>query len=215
MDLRKEPVMPSTFGDDLKHMVRDATSGARDRLTAIQGGVEPALGRFKALPAATKKKIAVAGVAVAVLGLGLAMRGKTPVTPRAEQDFDRPQVRASEVRMAQAESPRPARSHAKPFAEGKAEEKQGDYKAAAESYATAARKGDSRGMQKLVAMTRARKCEARSEAADALGTFRSKKAKAALKKLSRSHFKDESKTPGIFSCSSRRAAQKALERQRG
>jgi hypothetical protein len=199
--------MPSTLSDDLKSM-------ARDRLTAIQGGVEPALGKFKALPAATKKKIAIAGAAVAVLGLGLAMRGKTPVTPRSE-DFDRPQVRASDVRPAQVESPRPTHAQAKPYAAGKAEEKQGDYKAAAESYATAARKGDARGMNKLVAMTRARKCEARSEAADALGNFRSKKAKAALNKLARSRFKDESRTPGIFSCSSRRAAQKALERQRG
>jgi len=199
--------MPSTFSDDLKTM-------ARDRLTAIQGGGENALSKFKALPAATKKKIAIAGAAVAVLGLGLAMRGKTPVTPRSE-DFDRPAVRTADVRPAQVDSPRPMRAQAKPYAAGKAEEKQGDYKAAAESYATAARKGDARGMNKLVAMTRAHKCEARSEAADALGSFRSKKAKAALKKLARSHFKDESKTPGIFSCSSRRAAQKALERQRG
>jgi hypothetical protein len=199
--------MPSTFSDDLKTM-------ARDRLTAIQGGGESALGKFKALPSATKKKIAIAGAAVAVLGLGLAMRGKTPVTPRSE-DFDRPQVRTSDLRPAQVDSPRPARAQAKPYAAGKAEEKQGDFKSAAESYAAAARKGDARGMNKLVAMTRARKCEARSEAADALGNFRSKKAKAALKKLARSHFKDESKTPGIFSCSSRRSAQKALERQRG
>jgi hypothetical protein len=199
--------MPSTFTDDLK-------TTARDRLTAIQGGLEPALGKFKALPAATKKKIAIAGAAVAILGLGLAMRGKTPVTPRSE-DFDRPQVKTADIRPSQVESPRPTRAQAKPYAAGKVEEKQGDFKAAAESYATAARKGDVRGMNKLVAMTRARKCEARSEAADALGTFKSKKAKAALKKLARSHFKDETRNPGIFSCSSRRAAQKALEHQRG
>jgi len=67
-------------------------------------------------------------------------------------------------------------------------------------------KGDKRGLSKLVAMTHAPKCEARSEAADQLGTFRSKKATAALKKLARGRFKDESRTPGIFSCSSRRAA---------
>jgi hypothetical protein len=64
-------------------------------------------------------------------------------------------------------------------------------------------------------MTRAPKCEARSEAADALGSFRSRKATAALKRLSRARFKDESRSPGIFSCSSRRAARKALEEQRG
>src|SRR5207248_894196 len=35
----------------------------------------------------------------------------------------------------------------------------------------------------------------------------------AEKKQARARFKDEPKSPGIFSCSSRRAAQKALERQ--
>jgi hypothetical protein len=114
----------------------------------------------------------------------------------------------------QTEAPRPpARAAQKSYAVGKAEEKHGEYKAAAESYLVAAKKGDSRGLKKLVAMTHAPKCEARSEAADALGTMRSKKATAALKKLARSRFKDESRSPGIFSCSSRRAAQKALERQ--
>ncbi|HEY4771361.1 MAG TPA: hypothetical protein VIH51_12085, partial [Myxococcales bacterium] len=86
--------MPSTFTDDLKHMVKDAASGARDRLTAIQGGVQPTLVKMRALPAATKKKIAVAGVAVAVLGLGLAVRGKSP---RSERIVDGPSFRASNV----------------------------------------------------------------------------------------------------------------------
>jgi hypothetical protein len=62
-------------------------------------------------------------------------------------------------------------------------------------------------------MSKARKCEARSEAADALGTLRDRRAVVALKKLARSKFRDEPANPGIFSCSSRRAAQKALERR--
>ena len=204
--------MPSTFTDDLKHMVKDAASGARDRLTAIQGGVQPTLVKMRALPAATKKKIAVAGVAVAVLGLGLALRGGK--SPRSERIADGPSLRASNVSEMQSEAPRPAvRAAQRSFAVGKAEEKHGEYKAAAESYLVAAKKGDARGLKKLVAMTYAPKCEARSEAADALGTMRSKKATAALKQLARSRFKDESRSPGVFSCSSRRAAQKALERQ--
>src|SRR5205823_4853322 len=73
--------------------------------------------------------------------------------------------------------------------------------------------GNLRALTKLLAMTHAKKCEARSEAADALGTLRGKKAKLALKKLAHAKFKDEARSPGIFSCSSRRAAQKALERQ--
>jgi hypothetical protein len=204
--------MPSTFTDDLKHMVKDAASGARDRLTAIQGGVQPTLVKMRALPAATKKKIAVAGVAVAVLGLGLAVRGGK--SPASERIADRPTLRGSDLGDLQMDAPRPpARAAQRSYAVGKAEEKHGEFKAAAESYLVAARKGDGRGLKKLVAMTHAPKCEARSEAADALGTMKSKKAIAALKKLARSRFKDESRSPGIFSCSSRRAAQKALERQ--
>jgi len=71
--------MPSTFTDDLKHMVKDAASGARDRLTAIQGGVQPTLLKMRALPAATKKKIRRRRRGGGVLGLGLAVRGgKSP-----------------------------------------------------------------------------------------------------------------------------------------
>jgi hypothetical protein len=202
----------TSFTDDLKHMVRDAASGARERLTSIQGGVEPTLGRIRALPAATKKKIAICGAAIAVLGIGLAMRGeKTVVAPKEE----RSPVRAADFRAVQAEAPRPSRVAERSYAVAKAGYKQGDYRSAAENYAAAARKGDKRGLKKLVAMTHSPKCEARSEAADALGTLRSKKATAALKTLVRGRFKDESPTAGIFSCSSRRAAQKALERQRG
>ena len=98
---------------------------------------------------------------------------------------------------------------------GRAKDAERAFKAAAENYAEAARQGNGRALNKLVAMTRAPKCEARSEAADALGTLHNKKARAALKKLSVSRFKDESRTPGIFSCSSRRAAEKALDKQRG
>jgi hypothetical protein len=199
----------TSFTDDLKHMVRDAATGARDRLTAIQGGVQPALGKVRALPAATKKKIVISGAAIGILALGLALRGES-----AARSVEHPRVRTSDLRAVQAEAPRPAaRAAERSYAVGKAEEKQGEFKSAAESYLTAARKGDARGLKKLVAMTHAPKCEARSEAADALGTLRSKKATAALRKLAKGHFKDESRTPGIFSCSSRRAAKKALEHQ--
>jgi len=204
--------MPSTsFTDDLKHMVRDAASGARERLISIQGGVQPMMSRLRALPAATKKRIAICGAAVVVLGIGLAMRGeRTQAAPKEE----RPPVRAADFRAVQAEAPRPSRVGERSYAVAKAEFRQGDYKSAAENYAEAVRKGDKRGLNKLVAMTHAPKCEARSEAADALGTLKSKKATAALKTLARARFKDESPTAGIFSCSSRRAAKKALERQR-
>jgi hypothetical protein len=163
-----------------------------------------------ALSRDTKLKIGASVAALAVLAGGLALRGRRPPAER------RASIGTSDRGAAPpAELPRPSRAAKVSYSTGKTEESQGEYKAAAQDYAAAARKGDARGLKKLVAMTRAPKCEARSEAADALGTFRSRKATAALKRLSRARFKDESRSPGIFSCSSRRAARKALEEQRG
>jgi len=199
--------MPSQgFSDDLKHMVRDTTTGARERLGALQRGLQSGLGRMRALPSATKMKIGVCVACVGVFAVGLAMRGEGHPTNHGSS------FRISDVGSASAaEVARPTRAAHKSYAVGKAEESQGSYKAAAQSYALAARKGDVRGFNKLVAMTRAPKCEARSEAADALATLRGKKATATLKRLARANFKDESRAPGIFSCSSKRAALKALE----
>jgi hypothetical protein len=166
--------------------------------------------RMRALSQGTKLKIGACVAVLAVLAGGLALRGGRAPTNH------RPSIVASDRGAAPAaEVPRPARAARMSYASARTEESQGEYKAAAQDYAEAARKGDARGLKKLVAMTRARRCEARSEAADALGTFRSRKATAALKRLSRARFRDESRTPGMFSCSSRRAAQKALEEQRG
>jgi len=69
-------------------------------------------------------------------------------------------------------------------------------------------------VDRLVAMTHANTCAERSKAAEALAGVHNRKAVAALKKLAKSRFKDESASPGLFSCSSRRAAQRALEQQK-
>jgi hypothetical protein len=197
--------MPETsFSDDLKHMVRTTTDRARERLNSAQNGLGPMLANLRALPKPTKIKIGACAAAIVLFVGGLALRGKS-----AAPIADDPPVRTSDVRPAPAE----ARQSARNYAAGKAEQANGSYRAAAESYASAARQGNKRALTKLVAMTHAKKCEARSEAADALGTLHGKKAKAALKRLAHAKFKDEPRNPGIFSCSSRRAAQKALERQ--
>ncbi|MCA1828936.1 MAG: hypothetical protein ABR567_13395 [Myxococcales bacterium] len=69
-------------------------------------------------------------------------------------------------------------------------------------------------VDRLVAMTHAKTCAERSKAAEALASVHNHKAVAALKKLAGSKFKDESASPGLFSCSSRRAAQRALGQQK-
>jgi hypothetical protein len=203
--------MPETsFTDDFKHMVRHTADRARERIASVQSGLPSALNTIRAWPRATKIKVGASVAAIALFVGGIVVRGKG-AAPVAE----RPAVRTADVRPPAVRPPAPAetRQAARNLAAGKAEESSGSYRAAAENYAAAARQGNKRALSKLVAMTHAKKCEARSEAADALGTLRGKKAKVALKKLARARFKDEPKSPGIFSCSSRRAAQKALERQ--
>jgi adenylate cyclase len=206
----------SSFSDDLKHMVQHTAARARERLAVAQSGLQPAMANLRALPKATKIKIA-AGIGAGVLLVGgMALRGNTPSAPdravdrAAERMAERPAVRTSDLRATPKVEKREA---ARNYAVGKSEEKQGSYRAAAESYAEAAKKGNKKALSKLVAMTHAKKCEVRSEAADALGTVKGKKARTALKKLAKTRFKDEARAPGIFSCSSKRAAEKALERQ--
>jgi hypothetical protein len=206
----------SSFSDDLKHMVQHTAARARERLAVAQNGLQPALGRLSALPKATKIKIGACIAAGVLFVGGMALRGgssssapERAVDRAAERMAERSAVRTSNLVSTKPEKREAARS----YAVGKTEEKQGSYRNAAESYAEAAKKGNKKALNKLVAMTHARKCEARSEAADALGTLKGKKARTALKKLAKARFKDESRTPGIFSCSSKRAAEKALERQ--
>lgn len=172
---------------------------------ASQGFTDDLKYVLRALLRPTKMKIGAAcAAAVAVLVVALALRGEArPMTHRTVARTSRPAI---------ADAPRPARAASKSSVAGSPEESRGGYKTVAQSYATAAQKGDARGLDKLVAMTRDPKCEARSEAADALGSVRNTKAVAALTRLAASDFKDEPKLPGIFSCSSRRAAQKALEK---
>ena len=193
----------TTFTDDLKHVARHTMAEARRR-------TQMTILRWHALPRDTKKKVAAGVAAFALLGGGLALRGSAPEAARRT-----PVAIRNETKATLADVRPPTRSGERSYAVGKVEESQGSYKAAAENYAEAARHGSARALNKLVAMTHSPKCDVRSEAADALGTVKNKKARLALKKLATGRFKDEPRTPGIFSCSSRRAAEKALEKQRG
>lgn len=201
--------MSSTrFADDLKWFVRSATERVRSVAATSKRRLELLKLQLSTLPAATRVRLAVAASAVVIFAGALALRGN-PSTGSHNA------MAVPEVRLA---TPKP-QAHSvssaaqRTYAAGKAQEAEGSYRTAAESYAEAARQGDSRGIEKLVAMTRAPKCDARSEAADALAGFHTRRAVAALRKLQRAHFRDEPANPGIFGCNSRRAAAKALEKQ--
>jgi hypothetical protein len=194
--------MPSThFSDDLKYVVRETMAGARRAASAVQA-------RLRAMPRGSKLRLTLAAFAVLVLAAGVSMRGRAQeprhaVMKTSGLHLTRHRPKETELTATSQRS----------LAVGKAQQTQGSYREAAESYAAAARQGDARGLQKLVAMTSAPKCQARAEAADVLATFRgNKRAAAALKKLQQTQFDDEPRNPGIFACDSHRAARKALDK---
>jgi hypothetical protein len=201
--------MPSTrFTDDVKWLLRSAVGRAQRLWSLAQAQLTVLPARMRALPVASRVRVLAVVAAVAVFAGALALRGPSA---KAQGKMEVPEVRLASVKT-QARTVTSAAQRT--YATGKAEEANGSYRTAAESYAEAARQGDARGIEKLVAMTRAPKCEARSEAADALAGFRNKRAVAALRKLEHGHFKDEGANPGIFGCNSRKAAQKALAKQK-
>ena len=204
--------MPSTrFSDDLKYVLRETMARARSGAAAAQARLAPAGARLRAMSRRSKLRITLATFAVLVFAVGVSLRGRAQSPQHAV-------MKTSGLHLTRHRQKEPELTAVaqRSFAVGKAQQSQGSYREAAESYATAARQGDLRGLQKLVAMTSAPKCQARAEAADALATFRGNKhAVAALKKLQRTRFEDEPRNPGLFACDSHRAAQKALDRLGG
>lgn len=182
--------MPSSLLDDSRYAVRNG------------------LARWSALAPATRFKIGAAVSVVVGFVVALALRSGTP-TSEARSSIGAVHARVETT----TDIVRPAREIHRGRGAAR-EEAKAAAKPSAQTYADAARKGDARAFKKLIAMTRAPSCDVRSDAADALSSFHSRKATAALKKLSHAKFRDEARSPGIFSCNSRRAAQKALEKQR-
>jgi HEAT repeat protein len=116
-----------------------------------------------------------------------------------------------DFRAAQRELKNIKSSEERVFADARIEEARGSFGLAAEGYAKAARNGEKRGLKELVRMTRSDSCDARVNAARALGDLGDQRAVPALRKLARAKFADESRNPGLFRCNSRRAARDALE----
>jgi hypothetical protein len=94
---------------------------------------------------------------------------------------------------------------------GRIQEAQKAYGPAAASYVAAERNGDSRGLERLIEMSRSRRCRARIAAANGLGELGDDRSVRALNALAKRKYPDEHGR----SCSTRRAARAALERVRG
>jgi len=169
-------------------------------LERVRWRVENGIARLKALP--LRWQLAFAGTIVALLagaGILLARSGA---------------VHADRAARSTKQSRSEASRH---YEQGKLDEQQGSFKAAANDYAAAARQGDKHALGRLLAMTRNPSCPARSAAATALGELGDPAAVPPLELLSRSNFADEGRDSvfgAFFGCSSRRRARHALEKLR-
>jgi hypothetical protein len=168
----------------------------------LHSGASIARAWFLRLPRAARWG-AVGGVAVGVLALFLVFRGD-PV----ERAVLRGDLHTARKELRHVHGPSRA------YDAGRIQEAQKSYGAAAASYASAARNGDSRGFNRLAEMTRNTSCRARSAAAAALGEIADDRSISALKVLSKGKFRDERGRRGPFACSSRRAARDALDHVR-
>jgi hypothetical protein len=201
--------MPSTrFSDDLRYAFRETMARARCGAAALQARLSPLGSRLRTMTRGSKLRLTLAAFVALVFAAGISLRSHAQ-SPRHAV------LKTSGLHLTRHRPKEPELTAVgqRNVAVGKVQQSQGSYHEAAESYATAARQGDSRGLQQLVAMTTAPKCQARAEAADALATFSgNKRAIAALKKLQKTQFNDEPRNPGIFACDSHRAARKALDK---
>ena len=164
--------------------------------------------KWLALSPRARAMAVCAGVAVAGLCIFAAFRGD-PV----ERAVARGDLHAAKTELKQRQV---ADAGARSYDAGRIAEAQGAFRLATVNYLTAMRQGDDRGLERLIDMTRAPSCPARSAAASALGGVRDARGVHALQDLKRARFADEhgKKRRRSSSCNSALAARKALKRAR-
>ena len=148
--------------------------------------------------------VAALAVAVAAGAAFVALRGDPLDRALSRHDF----------RAARRELKRVKDTPERAYDEARIQEARGSFGPAATGYVKAVQSGEKRGLQQLMKMTESRSCDARTNAARALGELGDPRAVRALQKLEKSKFADERQDAGVFRCSSKRAAREALEQLR-
>ena len=148
--------------------------------------------------------MAALAVAVAAGAAFVALRGDPLDRALSRHDF----------RAARRELKRVKDTPERAYDEARIQEARGSFGPAATGYVKAVQSGEKRGLQQLMKMTESRSCDARTNAARALGELGDPRAVRALQKLEKSKFADERQDAGVFRCSSKRAAREALEQLR-
>jgi hypothetical protein len=154
-------------------------------------------------------RFAAAGTVLAVAGLCAfaALRGDPVERAVARGDLHAARI---ELRHEQA-----ADAGKRSYDVGRVAEAQKSFHAAAMSYAAAARLGDARGLDRLIALSRDRQCPVRSAAAAGLAKVHDERAVHALHELRQAKFAGEGgkrKKRHAPVCDSSRAARAALKR---
>ncbi len=164
--------------------------------------------RWLALSPRARAMAICAVVAVAGLCVYAAFRGDS-----VERAVARGDLHAAKTELKQRQT---LDAGARSYDAGRIAEAQGSFRAATVSYIAAMRQGDERGLERLIEMTRAPSCPARSAAALALGKVRDDRGVRALHELPRARFADEhgKKSRRASGCNSAQAARKALKRAR-
>ena len=170
-----------------------------DRARAFASG---AIVRVSRLPRNARIGAAAGGV-VLLLVLGLLFGLRHDPVDRALANHD--------LRAARRELKNIKDGEERIFADARIQEAQGSFGPAAEGYAKAARNGERRGLKELIRMTESKSCDARANAAHALGELGDARAVPALRRLARAKFADGPRGSSLFRCNSRRAARDALE----
>src|SRR5438445_4168879 len=148
-----------------------------DRVRTLASG---AAGRLSRLP--RNARIATAGGLALVLALGVFFAWRRDPIDRALANND--------IRAARRELKNIKEGEERIFADARIQEAQGSFGPAAEGYAKAARNGERRGLKELIRMTESKSCDARANAAHALGELGDARAVPALRRLARAKFAD-------------------------
>ena len=176
----------------------------RSPLISRIGSSLRALPRWARFSAAGVFVVAIAGLCAFV-----ALR-RDPV----ERALARGDLRAARIELRHTET---ANAGKHSYDAARVAEAQKSFHTAAMGYAAAARLGDQRGLDRLIALSRDRECPARTAAAAGLAKVHDERAVRALRQLRQASFAGEGRTRKSRHapvCDSSRAAREALKRAR-
>jgi class 3 adenylate cyclase len=204
-----DPATLESSGELLGHigsLASVAALGARRAGSRLRERASAAYARLQKLPLPVRLGAPAALVAllaaVALLSSGF---GKHPIE-RA--------IAAGDLELARRELAKLEQGPQKLYFDGLYREARKDWDGAARRFEQAFKGGEKRGLQRLIELTESETCQARAQAARALGRAGDRRAVGALEELESASFRDESGEGGVFAlfgCNSRKAAREALD----